>query len=71
MENRPYSLARLAALAAIGSAGAFVLLQLWMFTARFPWSSDAWLIDIAIGVVACGPLAVVAAAVLYRWKGLK
>lgn len=35
--------ARTIVLAIISTIAAFLLLKLWMWTAQFPWSSDAWL----------------------------
>jgi integral membrane sensor domain MASE1 len=61
----------MAAPAAIGILGAFVLLWLWGFTARFPWSSDPWLMHLSLGIMASGPIALVAAILLHALKQRK
>ena len=62
---------RFLVLAVIGVSVGVFLAFLWMWTAPFPWSSDPWLINIALSVMAAGPLALVTLAIILLLRKLR
>jgi hypothetical protein len=48
---------RLAVLVLIAVFIAFILLKFWRESASQPWSSDPWLINTALAISMCGPVA--------------
>lgn len=54
MPEQHSSSARTAVLVIIATVAAFLLLKLWMWTAQFPWSSDAWLELFPAAIAASG-----------------
>jgi len=73
-ENRVKSelqtIARIPILAIIAVFVAFVLIQLWIWTAQFAWSSDSWLMVILLSVIFSGVISLGALILLLmiRWK---
>jgi ABC-type multidrug transport system permease subunit len=73
-ENRVKSelqtIARIPILAIIAVFVALVLIQLWIWTAQFAWSSDSWLMVILLSVILAGVISLGALILLLliRWK---
>ena len=70
MAKQSFFAPRMALLSAAAVFIAFVLIQIWAYTAQFPWSNSRWLMIIPPAIVLAGLLASVALAFLVwkRWK---
>ena len=60
MKQQQFSPSRLVLLSVLAAAMTFLLLQAWVWTAQFPWSSDLSVLSIPAGIVIAGMLAFVA-----------
>jgi hypothetical protein len=66
MPNSDVPTGRAIAIVGLAILATFVLLRLWIWSAEYPWSSDAWVLAIPLAIIVAGVLAFVALA-LMRW----
>ena len=71
MANQSLTGRRFLVLAAIGLFVAILLAEIWKETAAFPWSSDPWLMNTALGIMLAGPLALIGLAIIFLLKRKK
>lgn len=69
-KNERQTIARIPVLAIIAGFVALGLIQLWIWTAQFAWSSDSWLMVIPFSVSLAGVISLVALLlmILIRWE---
>jgi hypothetical protein len=70
VKSKLQTIARIPILAIIAGFVALVLIQLWIWTAQFAWSSDSWLMVILFSVILAGVIsfAVLILLLLIQWK---
>ena len=66
MAQPQFSAGRGAFIIAIAVVAAFLLLQLWAWSAQYPWSNDAWLMAIPVVIIVGGLLAATTLAIILR-----
>jgi hypothetical protein len=66
MRNPEIPLHRAILIVVLAVIAAFILLELWMWTTQFAWSSDPRLMAVPIAIIFLGVLSLIALEFLFR-----